>query len=59
LNLKKQKQFLSYYPLKQGLKRIDINGKYYLPIHPDYMAYFAGCTIVETVEYPQEVEDDN
>lgn len=37
--------------------RMDVNGKYYLPIHPDYMAYFAGCTIVESVK-PQEVEDE-
>ena len=34
------------------------NGKYAMQILPHVAHLFAGCTIVETVEYPQEVEDE-
>lgn len=36
----------------------DINGKYVMPIMPHVTHLFEGCVVVDTVEYPQEVEDE-
>ncbi len=38
--------------------RQDVNGKYSMQILPHVAHLFAGCTIVETVEYPQEAENE-
>jgi hypothetical protein len=53
------------YPNARGTLRyaaespmLTVDGKYPMQILPHVAHLFAGCAIVDTVEYPQEVEDE-